>query len=48
VVVRPPADLKWPQGGTLRDALSARDYGYSNNAVTVDVPARGAVVLYLP
>ncbi len=47
VVVRPPSQLSWPPG-TVRDALTQRDYPFNDNTVTVDVPARGAVILHVP
>ena len=46
VVVRFPPQLGWTQG-TVRDALGQTTYPFSNSTVTVDVPARGAVVLHL-
>jgi len=46
VVVNFPANLQWTQG-TLREELSGRDLPFSNSTVTVDVPARGAVILSL-
>jgi hypothetical protein len=44
-VTFPPA-LQW-SSGTLREELQGRDLPFSNSTVTVDVPARGAVILSL-
>lgn len=46
VVVNFPTQLQWSQG-TLREELSQRDLPFSGSTVTVDVPARGAVILSL-
>ncbi|MBL8949143.1 MAG: hypothetical protein JNK82_00100 [Myxococcaceae bacterium] len=44
-VTFPPA-LQW-SSGTLREELAGRDIAFTNSTVTVDVPARGAVILSL-
>jgi hypothetical protein len=41
------AQAGWTQGGVLHDDLSQTDYPITNSQVTVDVPARGAVILHL-
>lgn len=46
VVVNFPSQLQW-SSGTLREELSGRDIPFSGSTVTVDVPARGAVILSL-
>ncbi len=46
VVVNFPGSLAWT-AGVVRDALSGREMGFGDSKVTVDVPARGAVVLHL-
>ncbi len=46
VVVHFPGTMAWT-AGVVRDALSQREYGFGNSEVTVDVPARGAVLLHL-
>jgi glycosidase len=46
VVVNFPTDLSWT-AGTLREELSATDHPFSGSTVTLDVPARGAVILHL-
>jgi glycosidase len=46
VVVNFPASLQWTQG-ELREELSGTDRPFSGSTITVDVPARGAVILSL-
>jgi glycosidase len=46
VVVRFPPQLAW-SSGSVRDALTQRSYSVNDSTVTVDVPARGAVLLRL-
>ena len=46
VVLNFPSSLQWPMG-TLREHLSQTDHPFAGSTVTVDVPARGAVVLSL-
>jgi hypothetical protein len=46
VVVNFPAEASWTSG-TVVDALTDREYAFSNSSVTVDVPARGGVILRL-
>lgn len=42
-----PANLGWPESGTVVDALSDREYSYTGSNVSVDAPGRGAVILKL-
>lgn len=46
VFVRFPDQVKWTSG-TVEDALTGNTFSISNQSVTVDVPARGAVLLHL-
>jgi glycosidase len=46
VTVNFPASLQWTSG-TVREELSGTDHPFSGSTVTVDVPARGAVILSL-
>ena len=46
VVVNFPSQLMWSTG-TLREELSQRDIPFTSSSITVDVPARGAVILSL-
>ncbi|HEY3448154.1 MAG TPA: alpha-amylase family glycosyl hydrolase [Myxococcales bacterium] len=42
-----PANLGWPESGTVVDALTEREYAYTGSNATVDVPGRGAIILKL-
>lgn len=46
VYVKFPDALKWT-GGTVVDALTGNTFDVSNQSVTLDVPARGGVLLHL-
>ncbi len=46
VTVNFPSSLQW-SSGTVREEISGRTLPFSSSTVTVDVPARGAVILSL-